>query len=200
MLVILCLAMLCAAAPVTSTRVLHRDTPLFAEARYGSEILHYLPQNEEIEKIGDIVVADNIEWQKIRFGGTEGWINSDNLYEYVGKWNVTAENVKAKSKSTGEKINLYAINVVTSSPVLTVKDGTKLRRIDNGIDYGDFYLVYFDDAPYYVEKSYTTTGLSTNELIAIIVVSCAVALGIAAFFIVYAIKRAPLKHQTEEID
>lgn len=171
------------------------DTPMHKEASLDSEVLIEIPKNALMELIKDengdeiIVTAGNTEWQFVKYTNMEGYVIRTAIYRSLKNEDYDVILAKAKSSKMGEKIVLYETHSVNTSETLEIYDGAKLRIIDNGIDYGEFYMVEYGGEYLYCLKTNVTTGLSYNQRLAVIITSCFIGAGILAFVIVVLIRR-----------
>lgn len=189
LLVLLC----CSAGAPTTTRALHPDTPIYADTDYSSAKVFSIPQNAEVTRLGDIVVKSAVSWQKVDYNGYIGYVNNACLYEHLGEMSYSFKTVKTRSKKMGEEINLYEANSTDSRVLYSLKDGIRLNSKITEIDYGKFYEVQYEGEKCFVEISYTTTGLSYNEVTAIIVICVTLVAAVLAFFVIGYIKKASVR-------
>ena len=73
-----------------------------------------------------------------------------------------------------------------------VHDGEKISVIDDGIDYGAFVLIEYDGERYFIYSDNVTTGLSYNQLIAVIIIAGVAGLIIVVSVVLMIIKRRKL--------
>lgn len=158
-------------ASADSTRAIHRNTPIYANADFDSEIIFYIPQNADVVLEDEVVNVGAVRWQKVNYAGYVGYVDSANLYTFKGEVKYSVTPVKATSTKMGENINLYMANSTESTVVHQVKDGEKLLLIDNGVDYGDFFRVEYNGETLFVRKGNVTNKLTYNQLTAVIVLS-----------------------------
>lgn len=181
-----------------STRILHKDTPIFEEADCNSEIIFLLPQKAVVEKIETPLVIEDITWQKIKYGSYTGYVDSAYLYQSINSSDYEIKSIKACSTKIGEEINIYASNSTDSEIVAKIKDGAKLQEVISDVDYGNFIEINYNNSRAFVEKEFVTYGLSYNQKSALIIgVSSTLILIIVVLLIVY-LKKSKNKGSEEQ--
>lgn len=185
-------ALMCAAAPVNSYayKAILPDTPLYASADLAAEILIRLPQNAVVEPAGDPFVSGDTEWVRVKYTSFDGFVVNASLYKSLKNDNFEVIIAKAAAKEMGEEIPLFDTHSSDAAAVRTVHDGEQLRIVTDGVDYGEFVCVEYDGGYYFAYSFNVTTGLSYNQLLAVIISACFVgALIIAAVIVVVLRKR-----------
>lgn len=152
-----------------NTRAIHPDTPIYEEATFSSPILFLIPQNAQVLLVEEEIIKDNVHWVKLQYGSFTGYTDKAFLYQSENAITYSLSHMKATSKKMGESINIYETNSTESRIITTVKDGTKLIRVDSTIDYGNFYEIRYNHQRAFVAKQNATTSLTYNQTIALIV-------------------------------
>ena len=165
------------------------DTPLYADSDFSSEELIAVPHNAEVEIIGEAFFVGDVEWQEVKYTLYTGFMPVTALYKSIKNDVYDVIIAKAASVKMGDKIALYLTHELKTTPAAYLFDGEQIRIIDNGIDYGDFYMAEYDGAYYFVLKENVTTGLSYNQLLALIISCCFVGVIIIAVVIVFVYRR-----------
>lgn len=167
---------LCAAAPVNTQvyKVILPATPMYEESQLNAKVMILLPQNATVTLVGESFMYGDIEWQKISYTTYTGFVTARALYRSTKNENYNVEIAKAVSGKMGEDINLYATHSFSGEVVCTVNDGEQLRIICDGVDYGEFLFVEYNGDYYFAPAVNVTTGLSYNQLLAVIIASCSV--------------------------
>ena len=182
---------LCAAAPVNSYvyKTVLPDTPLYAETSSESEILIKIPQNAEVEIVGEKILTSETEWQNVKYTTFTGYVRSDAVYRSVANDNYNVKPMTVVSEKMGVDVGLYDTHTADAVAVKTVHDGEKVRLISNGVDYGEFSLIEYDGDFYFIRSSDITDGLSYNQKLAVIIACCFVGVLILAGIITLAVRK-----------
>ncbi len=157
-----------------TTRAIHPDTPLYEEADFSSAIITFVPQNAQVVLLDDEVTKDNVTWVKVQYGSFIGFTKKADLYSSENAITYSLSHIKATSKKMGQTINIYESNSTQSNIITTVKDGTKLIRVDSSIDYSDFYEISYNQQRAFILKQNATASLTYNQIIAVIIGSVTV--------------------------
>ncbi|NCA92639.1 hypothetical protein EOM82_05230 [bacterium] len=194
-LIIVILAVCTSASTPTSSnylfKTIHPNTSLYFDASLLSEVLIDIPQNAEVTVVGEPFYQGEILWQKVEYAPFSGYVLYNSIYKSIENEPYNVRIVKAVSKSMGQKISLYVAHDASSEKI-EVNDGTKLNLIITEVNYGDFQKVEYQSNTYYVLKDNITTGLSYNQLIAVILASALVVLLIATSLIIIMIRKRKL--------
>ncbi len=150
------------------------DTPLYENTDFSSETLISVPHNAEVEVIGEPFFVGDVEWQQVRYTVYTGYMPSGAIFKSIKNDVYDVIIAKASSTKMGDKIPFYYTHNINTEPAGYLYDGEQLRIIDDGIDYGEFYMTEYDGNYYFVLKDNVTTGLSYNQLLALII-SCSFA-------------------------
>ncbi|MDD4316871.1 MAG: hypothetical protein PHC84_06920 [Clostridia bacterium] len=169
-----------------SVRALHPDTPLFEEASFDSAVIFRIPQNAYVIPIEEPFTQDNTTWQKVQYGSYVGYADRLYLYEFDEdkSFSLRISRIKATSTKMGEDINIYSANSLGSAVVDSVKDGTRLQRVESTVDYGDFVEILYGGQRAFIQNVNATASLTYNEKTALIVGAAAVAVLTAMVFLI----------------
>lgn len=189
-IIIIIITMCCGAA---STKAIHPDTPIFEDSDFDSSIVFYIPQNASVIIIEDEFTIDNTSWQKVQYGSYIGYVDASMLYQTENQTNLSVEQIKATSDKMGEKIKIYEANSAESDVITKVNDGTKLKKVINDIDYGNFYEISYNDKRAFIKKDNTTTGLTYNQKIALIIGASTISVLAFMFFIIRSTRKKRIK-------
>lgn len=160
---------------------------LYAETDLTSEVLLTVPQNAQVECVGEPVEVDDLTWQKIRYNGKEGYTLKNHIFVSNKNDNYTFLAGKAKSRAMGESIPLYLGHSDPQEAVGFMNDGERLSIVQDGIGYGDYVRIEYNGTYYFVHGDEVTTGLCYNETLAIIIIGsivAAAAIGLTIFFLI----------------
>lgn len=165
------------------------DTPLYEKTDFSSKVLISVPHNAEVEIVGEAFFVGDVEWQKVKYTLYTGYMPASAVYRSLKNDVYDVIIAKAASVKMGDKIALYLTHDKETAPAVYLFDGEQIRIIDNGIDYGDFYMAEYDGAYYFVLKDNVTTGLSYNQLLALIISCSFVGVIIIAAVIIFVYRR-----------
>ena len=168
------------------------DTPIYANTDISSDIVGYIPQNAKVNIQGDPITIGNVTWQRIKYTSLEGYVVSTALYKSYTNDDYNVMIAKVKSSGMGKDVPLYLTHSETVGADRYVHDGEKISVIDDNIDYGDFSLVEYDGEKYFILTANVTTGLSYNQVIAVIIIACVAGVVIIVSIIIMIIRRRKL--------
>lgn len=176
-----------------TTKAIHPDTPIYAQADFDSDILFKIPRNAQVIVLEQPTTINNIDWIKVQYGSYYGYVNNADLYQTEEEVTYSLSYIKATSTKMGQPIIIYSANSIQSQVVDTVKDGAKLIKINSDVDYGNFYEIRYNDKRAFIEKSHATTSLTYNQKTALIIGSAALAVIISMFVLIKFIKKSRRK-------
>lgn len=184
-----------ASSPVFSYKIL-LDTPLYGDIGFDAEqVLKEIKRNETVDVIGEVTTdLEGREWVRIRYNADyEGYVPYAYLYKSAGTEDFDMKVVKVTGKSTSEKVPLYSYYDEASEVVATLVDGEKLDLIVDGNSYGEFSKVVYNGKTCFVKTEKTTTGLTYNQRLALIISAALIAgllfVGIAVVLVIRKKKR-----------
>ena len=183
--------LLCAAAPA-GTRYTYKAVlgfSLYESADLTSTVLVSVPQNAQVEPLGDPVTVDGKVWQRVVYSGLTGYTYSDNIYLSNKNDNFVFVVGKAKSAFMGQPIALYTVHDENAEPVRYMNDGENLRIVSDNVSYGSFSRIEYDGSYYFVRTENVTTGLSFNQTLAVIILGSVVGATCIVVLIVVLTKR-----------
>lgn len=168
------------------------NTPIYASADTSSSVVGTIPQNAIVKTVGDPITVDGITWQRISYTLLIGYVTSTALYKSyaIDDYNVLIAKVKASGM--GKDVPIYSYFSESVGVDRYVHDGEKISVIDDGIEYGKFSLIEYDGERYFILSDNVTTGLSYNQLIAVIIIAGVAGLVIIVSIIIMLVRRRKL--------
>ena len=188
---VLSCVLLCAAAPTHkyTYKVVLPETSLYSEADIQSNVLQKLPKDAIVELIDEPFLIGDIEWQKISYTNLTGFVASSSLYRSIKNDHFEVTRAKAKTTEMGVDIELFGTHSTDLPADKMIHDGESLRVINDGIDYGEFRLIEYDGAYYFIKAENITNGLSYNQKLAVIIASCSLGVFISSALIVVLVRK-----------
>ncbi len=194
-LIIVILAVCTSASTISSDnyvfKTIHPSTALYTTPSLSSEVLIDIPKNAELIVKGEPFYQGEILWQEVEYSPFSGYVLYNNIYQSKTNEIYSIKIVKAVSKAMGQKISLYAAHDISSEKI-EVNDGKKLNMIVTEVNYGNFEKVEYQSNTYFVLKENITTGLSYNQLIAVIIAAAFAVFVIATAVIIFLIRKRKL--------
>ncbi len=183
---------LCAAAPNTQStyKAILKDTLLYKEPDLSSEVLVKIPQNALVELNGNRITVNSKAWQPVKYTSFEGYVTAEGaLYSSLKNDAYDVLLAKATTKKMGNSVALYKTHSENYPAKVSVHDGERLCIVQDGIDYGNFVMVEYDNEYYFVLKENVTTGLSYNQTLGVIIAVCFVVVIIGVIVTVFFVRR-----------
>lgn len=157
------------------TRILV-ECQLFSAGNSSSEVKLILPQNAKVIPTGKTAVdANGLSFTEITYGNIAGFVATRNLYQTENTIGNKTVKAKITTKTIGETVAIYKYPM-ESDIVANLKDGTHIEKIIDGVEYGDYVEILYNNSRAYVKSTNVTEGLTYYQTIAVVLSVVAFAL------------------------
>lgn len=148
-------------------------------------------RSQLVTVIDDAFGIESGKWYRVKIDDKVYFVERSQLEEYSAPTPVGNDKKavfgRAKANRAGGEVNVYQYTDETSTVLFKVTDGTKVEIIET---VGDFYKVKYGDEFGYMEKDdVKLDGLTTVQIVAIVLAVVVLATGVIIFFITRKIKQ-----------
>lgn len=151
-----------------------------------SEVKAEIPQNAEVLLSGDV---DENGFVQATYGNITGYVLARNLYRTSDIFGAQTVDVRVTSETFGSTVDIKEYPM-ESATVATLKDGTKVKKVIGGVEYGDYSEIIYEGKRAFVPTANITDGVTYYQTVVIILcVAAFVLLVCVAALIVYGKKR-----------
>lgn len=174
-----------------------QDTTLYS-LPYLESSFAPLKEGEIVTRISDTAGYDNSQWTIVQKDEKTYFVKSSDIEEYTL---IVPEKDKVYGKANADRIgglvNVYASPDKNSQLVTQIVDGSKVEVLEV-LD--AFYLVRFDDFVGYVEKEHIKIdGLTTVQIVAIVLAIIVALAGSAIFASIYLTRKNGNKEKKDSV-
>lgn len=176
--------------------VAKEDVTLYA-LPYSQSGAIEIKSGEKVTRISDVAGYDNAKWTIVSYDENTYFVNSSAIEEYV---EIVDEKDKVYGKANADRVggmvNVYAAADKNSEVILQIVDGSKVEVIQT-LD--DFYLISYDGKVGYIEKEHLKiNGLTTVQIVAIVLAIIVALAGSAIFASIYLTRKNDEKEKKIE--
>lgn len=169
-------------ASVNKEYVLAASAPVYAYP--SAELASAASEPTRLIVIDDAAGLDGGKWMRVTFDGGIYFAAKSDLTEYV---EIIPEKERVFGRAVADRaggvVNAYILPDISSAVAFETVDGTRLEILEES---GDFYLVKVDDKTGYVLKSdVELEGLTTVQIISIVLACAVVVTGTVVFIVTY---------------
>lgn len=143
-----------------------------------------LKKDEKVVRVSDVAGWDNSKWTLVAYNDKTYFVNSSDIEEYIV---VVPEKDRVYGKANADRVggvvNVYAAPDKNSELVEQIVDGSKVEVLET-LD--DFYYVTYDGKVGYIAKDQLKIdGLTTVQIVAIVLAIIVALAGTAIFASIY---------------
>lgn len=182
-------------APMEYAKSLHPSMNIYMyPSVYSPKIFSGVSRNEMVLVISNVAELNGVQvwdWYEISYNDTTGYVLKTEVIP-ASMPEVIPELFygKIKSDNFGEKVNLYSLEDTHSAIITTITDGTKVEMNSALDEQSEFTLIKYGDYTGYVRtENLVLNGLTTGQLLSLILAAVTFTATISVIIISKIIKR-----------